>query len=195
MQEGKTATLANVSVAFAQLQKRVLVIDADLRKARLHKIFGIKNGNGLSGYLTGKLPLNEVIQATFIENLWLVPSGPVPPNPAELLNSKRMRDILEEVSPMFDFVLLDSPPILAVIDGIIMSMMADSVVVVVRGGQTRRKPLRSAVEELRRARAKIIGTVYNGADRNKDGSFYSRYYRYDNYGLYGKEEDAGLVSQ
>jgi capsular exopolysaccharide synthesis family protein len=194
-QEGKTATLANVAVAFAQLQKRVLVIDADLRKARLHKIFGIKNGNGLSGYLAGKLPLNDVLQATFIENLWLVPSGPVPPNPAELLNSKKMRDVLEEVSPMFDFVLLDSPPILAVIDGIIMSMMADSVVVVVRGGHTRRKPLRSAVEELKRARAKIIGTVYNGADRNRDGSYYSRFYRYDNYGLYGKEEGQGLASQ
>jgi succinoglycan biosynthesis transport protein ExoP len=93
-QEGKTATAVNLAVSFAQLQERVLILETDLRKPRLHRLFKLRNVNGLTGYLTGKVPLKEVIHKTFIENVWLVPSGPVHPNPAELLNSKKMKDLL-----------------------------------------------------------------------------------------------------
>jgi len=191
-QEGKTATVVNMAVSFAQLEERVLIVETDLRKPRLHRLFKLKNVSGLTGYLTGKVPLKEIIQKTFIENIWLVPSGPIPPNPAELLNSKKMKDMLEEVSQIFDIVLLDSPPVLAVIDSVIISSIADSMVIVIRGGKTRRKPLLSAVEELRRARANIIGVVFNGVDLGKEGSYYSKYYRYYKYGLYGKEEQESL---
>jgi capsular exopolysaccharide synthesis family protein len=187
-QEGKTATVVNLAISFAQLQERVLVIDADLRKPRLHRLLKLRNLNGLTGFLTGKLPLKEIIQKTFIENLWLVPSGPIPPNPAELLNSNKMKDMLEEASQVFDVVFMDSPPVLAVIDPVIMSSIAESTVLVVRGGKTRRKPLLGAVEELKRARANIIGVVFNGVNLSKEGSYYTKHYRYYEYGSYGKED-------
>ena len=188
-QEGKTATVVNMAVAFAQLQERVLIVEADLRKPRLHRLFKVRNINGLTGFLTGKIALKDVIHKTFVENTWVVPSGPIPPNPAELLNSKKMKDVLDEVSQVFDIVLLDSPPILAVIDSVIISSIVDSTVLVVRGGKTRRKPFMSAVEELKRARANIIGVVFNAADLRKEGAYYTKYYRYYRYGVYGKEEE------
>jgi succinoglycan biosynthesis transport protein ExoP len=192
-QEGKTATVVNLAVSFAQLEERVLVMETDLRKPRLHRLFKLRNVIGLTGYLTGRLPLKEVIQKTSLENIWVMSSGPIPPNPAELLNSNKMKDLLEEVGQVFDVVLLDSPPVLAVIDSIIISAIVDSVVVVIRGGKTRRKPLLSAVEELKRAKANIIGVVFNGANVGKDGSYYSKYYRYyKKYGLYGKEDQETL---
>ena len=187
-QEGKTATVVNMAVSFAQLQERVLVVETDLRKPRLHRLFKVRNISGLTGYLTGKAPLKDIINKTFIENIWLIPSGPIPPNPAELLNSKKIKDMLEEVSQVFDIVLLDSPPILAVIDSVIISSIADSTVLVIRGGKTRRKPFLTAVEEMKKARANIIGVVFNAADLSKEGSYYTKYYRYYRYEVYGKEE-------
>jgi len=192
-QEGKTATVANLAVSFAQLQERVLVVEADLRKPRLHRLFKLRSLNGLTGFLTGKLPLKETIHKTFIENVWVMPSGPIPPNPAELLNSVKMKDMLEEVGHIFDVVLLDSPPVLAVIDSVIISSIVNSTVIVIRGDKTRRKPFLTAIEELRRARANIVGVVLNGADIGKEGSYYSKYYRYyKKYGLYKKEDEAIL---
>jgi len=188
-QEGKTATVVNMAIAFAQLQERVLIVETDLRKPRLHRLFKVRNVSGLTGFLTGKIALKDVIHKTFIENIWVVPSGPIPPNPAELLNSRKMKDVLDEVSQVFDIVLLDSPPILAVIDPVIISSVVDSTVLVVRGGKTRRKPFMSAVEELKRARANIIGVVFNAADLRKEGAYYTKYYRYYRYGVYGKEEE------
>jgi capsular exopolysaccharide synthesis family protein len=187
-QEGKTATAVNMAVSFAQLKDRVLVIETDLRKPRLQRIFKLKNVNGISTYLTGKVPLKEIIYKTFIENIWLVPSGPLPPNPAELLSSGKIKDMLKEMNQFFDIVLLDSPPVLAVIDSVIISSIVDATVIVVRAGKTRRKPFLSAIEELVRARAKLIGVIFNGVNLEKEGSYYSKYHRYYKYGLYGKEE-------
>jgi capsular exopolysaccharide synthesis family protein len=187
-QEGKTATVVNMAVSFAQLQERVLVVETDLRKPRLHRLFKVRNISGLTGFLTGKTSLKDIIQKTFIENIWLIPSGPIPPNPAELLNSKKMKEMLDEISQVFDIVLLDSPPVLAVIDAVIISSIAESAIMVVRGGETRRKPFLAAVEELRKGRANIIGIIFNGADLSKEGAYYTKYYRYYKYGVYGKEE-------
>ena len=181
-QEGKTATVVNMAVAFAQLEEKVLVVDADLRKPRLHRILKVRNVSGLTGFLTGKVPLKEVVNKTSIENIWLIPSGPIPPNPAELLNSRKMKDLLEEIGQVFDFILLDTPPVLAVSDTILISSVADSTVLVIRSGQPRRKPFLSAVQELKRARANIIGVVFNAADFNKEGISYVKHYGYSTYG-------------
>jgi succinoglycan biosynthesis transport protein ExoP len=187
-QEGKTATTVNMAVSFAQLQERVLLVDADLRKPRLHRILKAKNVAGLSSYLTGKALTKEIIQKSAIENIWLIPSGPIPPNPAELLNSKKMKDMLSETSQVFDVVLLDSAPVLAVIDSIILSSLVDSVVLVVRPRKTRRKQFLNAATELRRVRAKVLGVIINGADLRRESSYYSKYYRHHGYGPYGVED-------
>ncbi|OGD36529.1 MAG: hypothetical protein A2V45_13060 [Candidatus Aminicenantes bacterium RBG_19FT_COMBO_58_17] len=188
-QEGKTATVVNLATSFAQLQKKVLLIEADLRKPRLHRIFRTRNLTGLTGHLTGKAALKDIIHQTPIENVWLISSGLIPPNPVELLNSKIMKDVLAEVSEAFDIVLLDSPPVLAVIDSVVISSIVEGTLLVIQGGQTRRRPFLAAVEQLRRANANIIGVVVNGLDLSRDGGFYSNHYRYYKYDeRSGKEE-------
>jgi capsular exopolysaccharide synthesis family protein len=139
-QEGKTATVTNMAVSFSQLEKKILIIDADLRKPRLHRLFKIKNVGGLSGYLTGRVSIKEAIQKTSHENIWIISSGPIPPNPAELLNSERMKELLNDMKEKFDVVLLDTPPILAVVDALIVSSLSDSMVFIIKAGKTARLP-------------------------------------------------------
>ncbi|HSA94951.1 MAG TPA: polysaccharide biosynthesis tyrosine autokinase, partial [Acidobacteriota bacterium] len=160
-QEGKSATISNLAVSFAQLEGRVLLVDADLRKPRLNKIFNLRNAAGLSSFLAGKIGFEEAVQKTSIENVWTIPSGPHPPNPAELLNSKRMKELLALAKDAFNVVLLDTPPVLAVIDPVIVSSLADSTVFVVRAGKTTRRSLQRAVDEVRKSKADIIGVVFN----------------------------------
>jgi len=186
--EGKSSTLVNIAVAFAQLDKKVLVIDSDIRKPRLHRIFKLGNIGGLSGYLAGKLELKDAIQKTSIKNIWLLSSGPVPPNPSELLNSAKMKEMVEGVKKAFDIVLLDTPPILATIDAVIISTLVDSTIMVLKAGEISRKPFLSAVEELKRANAKIIGVVFNGLKASQGKYFYRGYYPYYRYGYYGSKE-------
>jgi len=171
--EGKTATVVNMAVSFAQLEEKVLVIDSDLRKPRLNRIFKARNVAGL------------------IKNIWILPSGPIPPNPAELLNSKKMKEMIGELRKGFDVVLLDTPPILAVIDSVIVSSLADCAIVVVSVGKLKRKPFINAVEELRRAKVKIIGAVLNGLKIDKGDYYYMDYYRYYRQNYYGEEEEKG----
>jgi capsular exopolysaccharide synthesis family protein len=180
-QEGKTATASNMAISFAQLEGKVLLIDADLRKPRLHKIFQTRNLVGLSGFLTGKLAFDEAILKTSIENIWIIPSGPHPPNPAELLNSKRMRDLLARVKDRFDTVLIDTPPVLAVIDPVIVSSLADCTVLVVQAGKTTRRALGKAVGEVRKAKAEIVGVVFNEVKLGRQGlgTPYYHYYQYE----------------
>lgn len=180
-QEGKTATVSNMAVSFSQLEGKVLLIDADLRKPRLHKVYKLRNNIGLSSFLTGNNSFDEVVQLTGVENVWAVPSGPHPPNPAELLNSRRMRELLALVKDRFTFVLLDTPPVLAVIDPVIVSAMVDSTVFVVRAGKTARRPLARAVEEVRKSKADIIGVVFNEVRLSRQGgaASYYHYYQYE----------------
>jgi succinoglycan biosynthesis transport protein ExoP len=180
-QEGKTATVSNLAVSFAQLEGKVLLIDADLRKARLSKVFSLRNVIGLSSLLAGKDAFDDVVQKTSIDNIWTIPSGPRPPNPAELLNSKRMKDLLAEAKERFNVVLLDTPPVLAVIDPVIVASLADSTVFVVRPGKTTRRSLLRAVGEIRKSKADIIGVVFNEVRIGRQGigtPFYYYYYYY-----------------
>lgn len=186
-QEGKTVTVANMAVAFSQLEKEVLVLDADLRKPRLHRIFNVRNGVGLSSYLTGKAPLEDAIQKTPIENIWLIPSGPLPPNPAELLNSEKMKELMDDVRNRFDFILVDTPPVLAVVDPVIISSISESTVFIVQAGKTARKPFLKAVEELKRGKSLIIGILFNEVKVWKEGSYSPYYHHYYRQHYYGEE--------
>lgn len=186
--EGKSTTVVNMAVSFSQLEEKILVIDSDLRRPRLHNIFKTRNIAGLSGYLTGKVELKDAIKKTSIKNIWVLPSGPIPPNPAELLNSKKMKGMIEEVKKDFDIILFDTPPILTVVDGIIVSSISDSTVMVINGSKLTRNPFVNAVEELKRARVKIIGVLFNGLRVKKGDYFHMDYYRYYRYDYYGEEE-------
>ena len=176
--EGKTTTVANMAVSFSQLSKKVLVIDSDLRKPRLHRIFKARNSTGLSGYLTGKVSLEEAIQKTSVDNVWILPSGLIPPYPAELLNSKKMREMLQELKRKFDLILLDTTPVLGVIDAVIVSSIADSTVLVIKAGETEKKPFLNAIGELRMAKTKILGVVFNSLKVSRGNYSFMDYYRY-----------------
>ena len=174
-QDGKTSTITNTAVSFSQLEKKVLLIDADLRKPRLHKVFEARNRIGLSSCLTGLSTVENAIQETAVENLWLLPSGLHPPNPAELINSQKMKEVLEVVKKDFDAVFIDAPPVLAVLDPVIIASLVDAVVFVLKEGKTSRKPLVKAVNELNKAQANIIGVVFNDVKMKKNG-YNSPYY-------------------
>jgi len=190
-QEGKSATISNLAVSFAQLGEKVLVIDADLRKPRLHKIFKIRNRAGLSDFLTGRAAFEEIVQKTAAEHLSLIPSGVHPPNPAELLNSKKMRELLGLVREKYATILIDTPPVLAVIDPVIVSSLADMTVLVLKMGSTSRKPFLMAIAELRKAKAEIIGVILNDAKIRRNGhGLNSLSFQYEYYQDKSVEEDS-----
>lgn len=188
-QEGKTTTVANMAVSFAQLEQRVLIIDADMRKPRIHKIFDVENNMGLSAYLTGKQFIRNAILETAIENVWLLPSGLIPPNPAELLNSKKMEELMSVVRKGYDTILIDTPPVLAVIDAVIASTFADSTILVVKSGKTTYKMLEKAIEEMKRSNTHINGVLFNELNVGKGEYRYMDYYSYNEYS-YKSESDS-----
>ncbi|MDP4467382.1 CpsD/CapB family tyrosine-protein kinase [Lacticaseibacillus paracasei] len=159
MSEGKSTVSANVAVTWAQAGKKVLLIDADLRRPTVHATFRKLNLDGVTTVLTGKNKIDEVVEGTFVNNLSIISSGPVPPNPSELLNSKRMADLLKWARDKFDIVVLDVPPVLAVSDVQVLVPQTDGVVVVVNIGKTLKGDLRRTVEVLKLAKATILGSV------------------------------------
>lgn len=182
--EGKTATSANLAVVLAQLGRQVLIVDADLRKPRLHQVFKVSNRAGLVNFLAGGGDHEPVFLRTEIPNLWLTPSGPIPPNPSELLSSERMREWLRMVRSRFDVVVVDTPPALAVTDSTILGVLADGVVLTLRAGKVTREDSRLCRDRLRYAGVKVLGVVLN---RHRDSpAGMSRRYRY--YETYGAEE-------
>jgi capsular exopolysaccharide synthesis family protein len=188
-QEGKTTTVANMAASFAQLDQRVLIIDADLRKPRLHKIFEVENTAGLSGFLTGKHFIRNAIIKTNIDNIWILPSGLIPPNPAELLNSKKMTEMISVVKKGYDVILIDTPPVLAVIDPVVVSTLADSTVLVVKSGKTTYKMLSKAIEEMNRSNTHIIGVLFNELNVGRGDYRYMDYYSYRDYSYKSESED------
>jgi len=184
--EGKTCTAVNMAIAFSQLKEKVLIVDADLRRPRMHRIFKLKNIGGLSGYLTGKVNIEEAVQKSNINNIWVLSSGPIPPNPSELLNSDKMQRMLNELKKGFEVIILDSPPVMAVVDPVITASIVDGTILVIQSGDTKDKALIDAAEELRRGKAKILGAVLNRVKLDKTGYYSSKYYkspyRYKSYG-------------
>jgi succinoglycan biosynthesis transport protein ExoP len=181
-QEGKTTTSMNTAIVLAQKGSRVLLIDADLRRPSVHKALGMGPRTGLSNVLTGSAPLHQVIvRSTLIPTLYILPAGTPPPNPAELLASTNMRDVLNELREQYDHIVIDTPPTLSVTDAVVLSTCADSVVLVIRSGQTTRQALRRSRDLLVRVNARIAGVLLNAADLKSADYYY--YYEYR--GKYG----------
>lgn len=159
MSEGKSTVSANVAVTWAQAGKKVLLIDTDLRRPKLQATFRTLNLDGVTTVLTGKNSVSDVIEPSFVNNLDILTSGPIPPNPSELLNSKRMASILDWARDNYDIVVLDAPPVLAVSDVQVLVPKTDGVVVVAKMGKTLKGDLRRTVEVLKLAKATILGCV------------------------------------
>jgi succinoglycan biosynthesis transport protein ExoP len=179
--EGKTATASNLAVVLAQLGRQVLLVDCDLRKPRLHQVFRVSNRFGLVNQLTATAEPETVFLPTEVPNLWVTPSGPIPPNPSELLASDRMRDWLKLVRARFDFVVLDTPPALAVTDATIVGLLADGVVLTLRSGKVTREEARLCRDRLRLAGIRILGAVLNRFRSHQTG-LGKRYKVYETYG-------------
>lgn len=175
-EEGKSLTVANLAISFAQDGKSVVVIDADLRKPMQHRFFKRPNFEGLTSILTQESELDAVIQATEVEGLKLLSSGIVPPNPSELLGSKKMAKILEALQEKNDLILIDMPPAIAVTDALVLAAGVDGVIIVVAYGETPKELLAQTAEKLTRVQANIVGTIltkypFVGRDR-----YYNYYY-------------------
>lgn len=177
--EGKSTTCANMAVTFAQANKRVLVIDADLRKPAQHHIFTLSNNKGLTTALLGQKELKDVIQHTNTDNLSVLAAGPTPPNPSELLSSKRMGELLEKIRETYDVIIIDTPSIMSVTDAQIVATQSDGVVLVIDSGKVKKEVALKAKASLEHVQANIVGVVLNNINRNHSDSF-SYYYRAGN---------------
>lgn len=179
-QDGKSTVATNLAIVLTQLGKRVLLVDADLRRPRLHASFGVPNDSGLSNVLSGNAEIAEVVLTTDVPGLGLLCSGPIPPNPSELLGSPALAAMLAHVDEDlgFDHVILDTPPVASVTDPVLLSSTLDATIVVVRAGKTSREALAHSVERLKQSRARVAGTVLN-AITEEMGSYYYGRYRYE----------------
>jgi capsular exopolysaccharide synthesis family protein len=186
--EGKTTTVINTAIALSQTGVQVIIIDADMRKPRVHNVLGKENGVGLSSFLSGNADLESTIQKSRVPNLYYVPSGPIPPNPSELLGSALFKKMIESLGSRFSYMIIDSPPLLAFSDSVIISTNVDGVIMVVIGGKTPRETLKRSKEVLLQVDAKILGVVINRVKMGGSayGSYYHRYYTY--YGKEGKKK-------
>ena len=181
--EGKSVVAANLAIALAKTGQRVLLIDADLRRPRVHQIFARKQQPGLSNLMVGAAKAADVVQQVRVRNLWIVPAGKIPPNPAEILGSKRFHEFLNSLSGHFDWVLIDSPPVMAVADACLIAHKTSGVLFVLGADATSRHVARRALQQLKHARARVFGAVLNRVDLQRNPYYYSKYYRKE-YGEY-----------
>lgn len=165
--EGKSTVLANLAVTMAQGERRTILVDADLRRPGLHEIFGIVNDRGLTTMIVEEAALDDPpLIDVGVDNLWLVPSGPIPPNPADILGSRKMEGVIAALKARADVVLFDAPPIIAVTDAAVLGTKVDGVLLVVCAGRTRREHAQRARELLERVHVRIVGAVLNDAPRD-----------------------------
>lgn len=170
--EGKSFTIANLAIVFAQQEKKVLLVDADMRKPTIHYTFRIDNRRGLSSVLVGEYELNEAAIKSDVPNLDILPSGPIPPNPSELLGSNKMRHLIDEAKDQYDLVIFDTPPVLAVTDAQLLANFVDGSLLVIRSKQTDQESAIKAKELLEPAKAKLLGAVLNDVQTSKDQYYY-----------------------
>jgi capsular exopolysaccharide synthesis family protein len=175
--EGKSTTAANLAMALAQDGRKVVIVDGDLRRPSVHKQFGVPNSQGLTNAIVGGIPLSELIVDVGLENLSVLTAGPIPPNPAELLDSARFTHVVEELKEMFDIVVFDAPPVLGVADASVLAGRADGVVLVIAGGEVEKRAARRTTQMLLQARAHILGVVLNKVN-DRDRYYYYNYYYY-----------------
>ncbi len=174
--EGKSTTASNLATAYAQEGKRVLLVDGDLRKPSLHEIFGVSNRMGLSNLLANHCLVKDTVLNTMVDNLSLITAGQTPPNPAELLSSGRLSELMEEWKECYDMILIDTSPVMAVADGLIISSHCDGAILVIRAGKVKREYIRKSKEKLEQARANVIGVVLNNKRIYKSEARYYNYY-------------------
>lgn len=190
--EGKSLTAYNLAVAMALDGRRVILVDADLRRPTAHKLIGVERRPGLTNVLVGELALDEALQDTGVRNLRVLTAGPLPPNPAEILNSQAMRQIHATLRERADVVIYDTPPCLATADAQVVSAEVDGVLYVAQFGETHKSAMRRAAELLHQAHARILGVVFNKIDiSGKRDDYYYGYYRYYNYYQQDGEGDEG----
>lgn len=174
---GKSTTAANIAVTYAQAGKKVLLLDGDLRKPTVQYTFETKNVFGLSNLITDQIGLNQAVQNTQIENLSIMTSGPIPPNPSELLTSNRFKNLINELEQYFEIIIIDTPPVLAVTDAVIMSTIVDGTILVTNVETNNKHHLIKAKEVLQKSEAKLLGVVLNNVEiSSKDDYYYYEYY-------------------
>jgi exopolysaccharide transport family protein len=185
--EGKTVTAVNIAISLTQTGARVVLVDADMRKPRIHTVFGMNVPVGLSSVLTGTAPVKSAIQESAVPNLFILTCGPIPPNPGELIVAERFKKLIQVLPQYFDYVILDSPPVSNVSDARILASMCDATVIVVKALTTPRHQGRDAVDQLRESRGRIAGAVLNDLDVRVAGSYYSYYYSKYSYSSYSSD--------
>jgi capsular exopolysaccharide synthesis family protein len=178
--EGKTTTSVNLGIILAQTGKKILIVDTDLRRPRIHRAFNTGRDVGLTNLLMGESTLDDVVIPADVPNLWILPSGPLPPNPAELVATERMRSLINYMSSKYDIVLFDSPPLVAVTDAALLATEVDGLLLVVEAGALPRELLKQGLDRLNNVKANILGTILNNVNLQK-GSYYYYYYHYYHY--------------
>lgn len=173
--EGKSTTIGNLAITYAQAERKVVLIDADMRKPIEHHTFQVSNRLGLSTILSRQSDLNSAIQKTAVPNLHVIPAGPVPPSPAEMVASRSMEALVEELRKQYDVILIDSPPLLAVTDAQLLSTRCDGVILVIDHGKVKKDIAQKAKANLDKVGAKILGVVLNNIKRKKNESYYYYY--------------------
>ncbi len=189
-QEGKSTAVINLGIAMAQSGNRVVLLDTDMRRPRLHKAFGVPNDIGVSSLVVGEGTLEDAVKTTEVPNLFVLPCGPIPPNPAEMLHTQAFRDLLDRLAKKYDRIILDSPPIGPVADAAVLSTQVDGVVMVLKSGRTSRDVARRAVRALRDVKARVFGAILNDINLAdpKYGYYYDSYSRYGHYYAEKKDE-------
>ncbi len=179
--EGKTTVTSNLGVVMAQVNKKVLIVDCDLRRPNAHKVFGLNNSAGVTQTLINDADPKVLAQETQIPGLYVLTSGPIPPNPAELMGSHRMQALLSRAVEGYDFVLVDSPPVNMVTDALLLSSMVNGVLMVVQSGDTRIEHAKEALNKLNKVDAKMVGVILNDMDTSAGNYYYyNNYYYSDN---------------
>lgn len=182
--EGKTTTCTNLALSFAQMGKKVLIIDCDLRKPQVHNVFELDNQEGISNVLGGLSKVQEVLHYIEEDRISVITSGHIPPNPAELLSSVRMKALLEELEKEYDYIFMDTPPVNMVTDAVTLSGVISGMLLVAKQGESTHKDLETALNKLSLGKVKVLGFVMTG-EKQKGGK-YSKYSKYSKYGKYGR---------
>ncbi len=174
--EGKSSISLNLATAYAQAGNKVLIIDADLRNPTLHKLFKLENYQGLTNYLAGGGSSSDISRPTMIKNLYTITSGPIPPDPVELLSGQRMGTLLSNASANFDYIIVDGPPVLGLADALVLSGLCDATILAVEAGKTRKVTLMKSLKRLERAHSNIVGLLFTRVDRSVDSDYHEDYY-------------------
>lgn len=178
MSEGKTTTITNLAETFAQAGNRVIIVDADLRRPRVHQVFGVSNQQGLTNVLAGQVDLKDVVKVAGSQ-INILTSGPIPPNPSELLGSTKMKELVQVLSDHYDIVVIDTPPVNVVTDAAVLSTLVDGVILAIASGKTEIESGKRALKSLEAVNANVLGAVMTMVPVTKKGYYSYQYYSYE----------------